>query len=179
MSSKPQTEDLLKEPSELGKEGCAIVLRKALARSTRFETIREVAEAASVNYGTVRGYFDARRLPNREKWARIVSVLLPEIGATESIHEERATTMASSKGPPALHAAEVLKTIRRLGQVLEFFKTGSPTDRDLLRRIVPGADVGYITSLLRALYDEDQFEQWILFSNYAMRGVEDGRPSVK
>jgi len=179
MSSRLEVEDLLKEPSELGKEGCAIALRKALARSTKFETIREVADAAAVNYSTLRDYFGARHLPNRERWARIASVLLPEIGATESVHKERATATASSKRPPALHAAEVLKALRQLGEVLEFFKKGSPQDRELLRRMVPGADVGYITSLLRALYDEDQFEEWILFSNYAMRGAEDGRSSVK
>ena len=179
MSSRLDVEDLLKDPSELGKEGCAIALRKALARSSRFRTIREVSDAALLNYGTIRGYFDARRLPDRETWSKIASVLLPEIGATDSVRKEGANTAAPSKRSSAAHAAEVLRALRQLGQVLEFFKTGSPTDRDLLRRMVPGTDVGYITSLLRALYDEDRFEEWILFSNYTMRGAQDGRSRVK
>ena len=173
MSSRLDVEDLLKEPSELGKQGCAIALRKALARSPRFRTIREVADAASENYSTVKHYFEARYLPGRERWAKIASVLLPEIGATESVPKKRSSG-PPSEGLSAARAAEVLRVLRRLAQVLEFFKTGSPTDRDLLRRMVPGTDVGYITSLLRALYDEDRFEEWILFSNYTMRGTKHG-----
>jgi hypothetical protein len=56
---------------------------------------------------------------------------------------------------------------------LEFFKKGSKDDRDVLRKAIPGRDVGYVTSLLRALYDEDQFDAWILFSEYSLRSRKD------
>ena len=179
MSSRLEVEDLLKEPSELGKQGCAIALRKALARSSRFRTIREVAEAASENYGTVKNYFTARTLPSRERWLRIAAVLLPDMGASSALKKREDPGTLPTKEAAASQAGRVSQTLRGLGQLLEYFKTGSSKDRDSLRHIVPPADVGYITSLLRALYDEDRFEEWILFSNYTMRGAEHGRSRVK
>jgi len=172
MSSRSDKDDLLKDPSELWKEGCAITLRKALAKSTKFRTIRAVSEAARVNYNTTKDYFQGRHLASRENWARIAAVFLAEIGASIPVRRKRVGAAAANRRVPAARAARVLETLRRLGEQLDFVKTGSRKDRDLLRRIVPGTDVGYITSLLRALYDEDQFEEWILFSNYPMRRAD-------
>lgn len=81
--------------------------------------------------------------------------------AEQSAHAPRATG-AEAK------ASEVSRLMRELSQELEFFKRGSKSDRDVVRRMIPGRDVGYLTSLLRALYDEDQFEAWILFSEYSL-----------
>ena len=172
MASRSDMEDLLKHPSELGKDECAIALRKALVRSAKFRTIREVSEAARVNYNTTKDYVQGRHLASRENWARIAAVFLAEIGARIPVRRKRAGATAANKRVPAARAARVLETLRRLGEQLDFFKTGSRKDRGLLRRIVPATDVGYITSLLRALYDEDQFEEWILFSNYPMKGAD-------
>jgi hypothetical protein len=47
---------------------------------------------------------------------------------------------------------------------LEFFKTGSAEDREAFRRAVPGEQLGYVVSLLKALYDEEAFREWLHFS---------------
>jgi hypothetical protein len=69
-------------------------------------------------------------------------------------------------------AADIRRAILELSIQLEYFKQGSRAHREALRRTIPGRDIGYLTSLLRALYDEDQFETWILFSEYSLGGDE-------
>jgi hypothetical protein len=56
--------------------------------------------------------------------------------------------------------------VRALMAALEPFKKGTAEDRALLRRTVAARDVGYLTSLLKAMYDEDQFQTWVYFTHY-------------
>jgi len=58
----------------------------------------------------------------------------------------------------------VAELLLRLKGELEFFKAGSLEDRDAFRRAIPGEQLGYLVSLLKALYDEDAFREWIHFS---------------
>ena len=78
---------------------------------------------------------------------------------------------------PSLSNAEtraktVMLLLMSLSSELEFFKTCTENERRIFKKIVPGPDVGYITTLLRALYDEDKFQRWLLFSTYTMKGNE-------
>jgi len=218
-------------PAELGRDRCAIALRKAMAASGEFETIKELAEGSGVNYSTLRGYFQGRALPSEAAWRALQETLgmpsqiapgtaarasssghgagrrsrtrgdstAPQKPAHEASRKLREasstdsdTTAASStvrQRPPCADAGgeakattparealdqarEVRRQIRQLAVQLEYFKHGTPQDRTALRRIIPGRDMGYLTSLLRALYDEDQFEAWILFSEYSLDGDE-------
>ena len=67
-------------------------------------------------------------------------------------------------------ANTVMILLMSLSSELEFFKTCGENERRIFKKIVPGQDVGYITTLLRALYDEDKFQRWLLFSSYTMKG---------
>jgi len=69
-------------------------------------------------------------------------------------------------------ARRIMQMLLTLSKELEFFKQCSENERDLFKKIVPGQDVGYVTTLLRALYDEDKFQRWLLFSNYEMKGKD-------
>jgi transcriptional regulator with XRE-family HTH domain len=71
-------------------------------------------------------------------------------------------------------ARNVMKLLMSLSKELEFFKRCPENERGTFKKIVPGQDVGYITTLLRALYDEDKFQRWLLFSTYTMKGKENG-----
>ena len=171
-------EDMSRSPMELGKEHCAIALRRAMASAGRFETIRELAETVDINYSTLRGYFQGRSLPSEENWQRLGSALGQ--GSASSAPKVPRRTEAKTSGLPSgdraeapseeacASAEEVRRQIRHLSHTLGFFKHGSAADRETLRRTIPGRDMGYLTSLLRALYDEDQFEAWILFSEYEL-----------
>jgi hypothetical protein len=81
------------------------------------------------------------------------------------------------RNKPSLSSAEtraktVMLLLMSLSSELEFFKTCTENDRRIFKKIVPGQDVGYITTLLRALYDEDKFQRWLLFSTYTLKGNE-------
>lgn len=57
-----------------------------------------------------------------------------------------------------------------LGEELNYFKSSTQKDRHLLKQKVPAMDVGYVVSFLRAVYDEDAFQDWLFFSDYELRG---------
>jgi len=71
-------------------------------------------------------------------------------------------------------AKRIVQILLQLSSELEFFKRCSEEGRKTFRKIVPGPDVGYVTTLLRALYDEDKFQRWLLFSDYEMQGTTKG-----
>ena len=71
-------------------------------------------------------------------------------------------------------ARTVMRLLMSLSGELEFFKNCTEDERRIFRNTVPGQDVGYITTLLRALYDEDKFQKWLFFSTYTMKGKSGG-----
>jgi hypothetical protein len=92
----------------------------------------------------------------------------PEITIKKTPHpiygkQENATTKAN----------EIKKLIIDLADALEFFKNKPESARKTFRRTIPGEDVGYITTFLKALYDEDQFQRWLFFSEYKLRSKEE------
>ena len=70
-------------------------------------------------------------------------------------------------------AKKIKELLVHLAHELEYFKQTPDFSRETFRKVVPGEDVGYITTLLRALYNEDQFQRWLLFSKYEMRSEEE------
>jgi hypothetical protein len=79
--------------------------------------------------------------------------------------ESKKTTNSATE-----RAKKVMNILLMLNTELEFFKRCPQSDREIFKKIVQGPDVGYITTLLKALYDEDKFQRWLLFSNYEMKG---------
>ena len=65
---------------------------------------------------------------------------------------------------PAGRSRTITELLSRLRGELQFFKAGSPEDREVLRKVIPGEQVGYLVSLLKALYDEEAFREWLHFS---------------
>lgn len=89
-----------------------------------------------------------------------------------NVYQEIAKKPSSSNAEE--RAKNVMRLLMSLSSELDFFKSCSEHERKIFKRIVPGQDVGYITTLLRALYDEDKFQRWLLFSTYTMKGKENG-----
>lgn len=75
---------------------------------------------------------------------------------------------------PEERAYYIGKLIQEIIRELEYFKEGPPEVREIFREVVPPEDVGYVTTLLRALFSEDQFQRWILMSDYRVRGARHG-----
>lgn len=141
------------------KEECAKILRKALTASEKFNTQSELAQVTKINLKTIGDYFCARHKPPQEKWNLLRKVLYPEI--QDILHE---SNIKLPQLIDARHSIEKLKAIIfLLKDELEFFKESSPEVREILKEYIPGYSVGYITSLLTALYDENQL---IIFKNF-------------
>jgi len=67
------------------------------------------------------------------------------------------------------HIQAVEDTLYALNDELEFFKESSPHSRKILRQRLSGPDVGYVTTLLKALFDEEKFQNWLAMTTYEIR----------
>jgi len=56
-----------------------------------------------------------------------------------------------------------------LNHELEFFKQGSANSREILRQRLNGPDVGYVATLLKALFDEEKFQNWLAMTTHEVR----------
>jgi len=92
---------------------------------------------------------------------------LKDISGKGSISNAIALSSPSSASVEA-HIETVNILLFALNRELEFFKKGSKDSREKLRQTLSSPDVGYITALLRALFDEDRFQNWLLMSTYKM-----------
>lgn len=159
-------------PRKQRHERLAIELKTWLRQQGRFRSVREVADAVKIPYTSVKDYFNGRAVPAGERRRLLFELTkaptLREGDVTaprkDSGPNRNGTTGQVSKSPVA--ADDVLLAIHTLIARLERFKKGTPADRDVLRAMVPKRDVGYLTTLLRALYDEDEFQTWLYFTEY-------------
>ncbi len=68
-------------------------------------------------------------------------------------------------------AENVARILGELDRELSFFKQETRQDaRHVLRKLVDAKDVGYLIALLKAMYDDDAFENWIFGAQYATSG---------
>jgi len=67
-------------------------------------------------------------------------------------------------------AQEIARILGNLDRELAFFRDESRRDaRHVLRKVVDAKDVGYLIALLKAMYDDDAFENWIFGAQYVTR----------
>lgn len=57
-----------------------------------------------------------------------------------------------------------------LAKALEPFKYGTSEQRKRVKDNIPPEDLGYVISFLKAMYDEDNFTDFMFFSEYHMKG---------
>jgi hypothetical protein len=150
-------------------ERMAIELKQWLRSQNRYRTIRELEAPTGIPYSSLKDYFAGDAAPRGERLQRLAALTrVPALLATDA----KARPSASERGECTAEesARRVSMTLRRLMDELDFFKRGTPEDRSTLKRMVPARDVGYATTLLKAMYDEDQFQAWVYFSEYKPEG---------
>lgn len=147
------------------RERIAIDLKKWLRSQPRYKTIRELEKPTGIPYSSLKDYFQGRAAPVGERLRKLAELThIPSLLQLVSPSVPRTTTSAQYDGKEA--ARVVVETVSKLTSQLDFFKTGTPADRALLRSALPARDVGYLTTLLKAMYDEDQFQTWVYFAEY-------------
>lgn len=87
----------------------------------------------------------------------------------------KASQQEQSGDNPSERAIKIKTLLIELADELEFFKQKPESVRRVFRKVIPGEDIGYVTTLLRALYDEDQFQRWLLFSDYKLKSKEENK----
>ena len=76
----------------------------------------------------------------------------------------------SKKESSVKERVEIVKELLyALNKELEFFKKDTPQSREIFRKSIHAPDIGYIIALLRALFDEDKFQDWLLMSSYEIK----------
>lgn len=130
-------------------------------------TISECATRYGISPNMLKKYKRGVTRPSSEKNVRAIATIL------EDAQVMQRPPLREPKDDYYERAIRVKKLLIMLADELEFFKQDSESTRETFRRVVPGEDIGYLTTLLRALYNEDQFQRWLLFSKYKMKSKEE------
>lgn len=162
--TKPQKRNAPHEitelPFDLSKELTLALQRLGL-------TISECATRYGISPHQLKKYKRGVRRPSAKKNVEAIATILKDAQSMQI------ALLRKPKDNDYERATRVKKLLVMLADELEFFKQNSESTREIFRRVVPGEDVGYITTLLRALYNEDQFQRWLLFSKYKMKSKEE------
>ena len=95
-----------------------------------------------------------------------ISFLLKNTKMTDETEFQKIITSSESTKD---RINNIKRLLYLLGEELNFFKSSTENDRHLLKQRIPAMDVGYVVSFLRAVYDEDAFQDWLFFSDYQFR----------
>lgn len=129
-------------------------------------TISECGKRYELSPNMLKKYKRGVARPQAEKNVKAVMTILNDAQAMQ-----RAAPTKPMDGDNE-RTQRVKRLLVLLANELEYFKQSPEPARETFRKMVPGEDVGYISTLLRALYNEDQFERWLLFSKYKMKSEE-------
>lgn len=76
------------------------------------------------------------------------------------------------------HTNNLKSALFSLHSELNWFKNQTKNERNALRKKISPNDIGYLTSLLRAIFKgEDAFSDWVLATNYQMEMLKWKKPS--
>lgn len=147
-----------------------------------------IGRRAGVSAETTRRVFQGSQLPSQStsnKLKAFVDSPTLDICATTRFTIQTSVTRKTRGRTTATQVDDLeirMETKERISRIesllfevveeIEFFKKGTPAERELLKSMLNPSDVGYVTSLLRAFFDEDVFQQWIILSQYKMKGGE-------
>ena len=152
--------------NKIDRERMAIELKQWLRSQGRYRTIRELEGPAGIPYSSLKDYFSGAAIPKGDRLERLTALTgVPSLLSVRPDAPSGSTAAGGLTGEQT--AREVLMTLHRLVNELHYFKRGTAADRATLRRVVPARDVGYATTLLKAMYDEDQFQTWVYFADYS------------
>ena len=116
----------------------------------RYSTIRELADEIGWDTQSLITYFQNKELPPKLVVEKIAKTLDIETPALDSVFQE-----AQRKTEKIKHLLLFLE------EELSWFRDGSKEARDIFREELDPYDVGYISSLLIMLGDEDKFRRWL------------------
>ena len=162
------------DPKDQIKKELPTKLRQWFQGQTKWKSLIEMAKHLEINKHTMSDYFNGRNYPKGENLKKLTDLTqLPILlqlqqnnsGNKAQKQDIKAQTL-SKEISPLQNANDVYTKLTDLIALLDYFKKGTAKEREVLLQVIPPMQIGYITSLLKALYNEDEFQQWIFFSEY-------------
>ena len=145
-----------------------IALRVWVGENTGYRNRRTLARALDVDERTLQRWLSGEGYPEPDHQARITRLTGieftahgPVIGSlARPVAKVTARPVKTAKSAVAVHDA-LLELLRRLDP----FVKGSAEDRRILQEACPRDDAGFVTSLLNAIYDDEEtFQTWRFFN---------------
>lgn len=146
--------ELPRSVGQLTKKECGRLLYEALEKSG-IESQTELARRTGIPSGTLSGYFRGVYLPPQEKWNIIRKVFSPSDDSSEKIEMEDDTARH--------HSQKIRSLIFLLKDELNFFKDSSVKTREILKKYIDNEEAGYVITLFKALYNEEELKMWETF----------------
>ena len=139
--------------------------------------IRKAAEYTGIHYVTLKAYMGGRYFPGEENRKTLFMKTGLECYATEEVKDEISESMMKElesvgreiheKYPTPLgRTLYIRQLVSTIMDELDYFKDSSPEERGMLAENVDPKDIGYLASLIKALFDEDKFQQFMLLTTY-------------
>jgi len=94
-----------------------------------------------------------------------LNAALQELNSALGTWKARGLELGAAEGADG-HVGAVHSLLYLLNDQLSVFRNGTSQDRQRLRTHLNGPDVGYITTLLRALLDEGKFQSWLAMTTH-------------
>jgi len=116
----------------------------------RYSTIRDLAEDIGWDVRDLTNHFQNKEVPPNLVIEKIAETVGLEVPVLDLILQE-------AKGK----TNKVKYLLLFLEDELRWFRDGSREARDILREELDPGDIGYISSLLTMLGDEDKFRRWL------------------
>ena len=111
---------------------------------------RNLAEMLGIPYGTLKPWFTKGKSANKPSKGNLDRI--------KNFLEDK----TSPEREEARHRAEKIKyLLLLLEDELRWFRDNSPDAREMYRRELDPFDIGYISSLLSMLTEEDKFKRWL------------------
>jgi len=140
-------------------------------------TIADFAIQLGKSQKTIEDWVYKGSIPNSSNRALLYSITGLQIYHSEFAHG-KISTIATKKNTAKPIVNEVMEqqtarkavaSFRKLIRNLQELAKGDKNIREQFRHSVPGSDIGYLRSLLAALLDEEQLEDWKRMSSYRPR----------
>ena len=120
---------------------------------------RAFAEELNISYATLNKWWFFTQRKNARKPSE------PHINKIKDFLEGKEKPAIYSEIQEARHRTEKVKyLLLLLEDELRWFRDNDPTAREEFRRELDAYDIGYISSLLTMLTEEDKFKRWLAFT---------------
>jgi hypothetical protein len=137
-------------------------------------TVAEFAGSLGIPVKTAEDWVYRNKRPSPKNAARVFSFTgllqyAPRQAESDSKNAARQSRVEAHIRISPEPAGRASVEVYRLIQQLDKLAYGPRASRDVFRRQINGGDIGYLRSVLAALLDEEQLEDWKRMSSYRPR----------